>query len=75
MRYLDDALSLGVKMMDNSTHSDVQEVIEWWKEYGFKRNDCERADVDPLFKELLEKMNELSEEAEMAVFQWIEDNW
>jgi hypothetical protein len=61
--------------MGNSTDSDVQEVIEWWKEYGFKWDDCERADVGPLFKALFEKMNELSEEAEMAVFQWIEDNW
>jgi hypothetical protein len=40
--------------MGEALDSDVQQVIDWWKEYGFKRGECERADIDPLFRELLD---------------------
>ena len=53
---------------------DAQEVIEWWKEYGFKRDGWERSDVVPLFNELLNKLDTLSEEGQMQVFDWIDEN-
>jgi hypothetical protein len=60
--------------MGDTPDSDVQWVIHWWKEYGFKRGECEHADVDPLFRELLERMNELSIEGQLQVFDWIDEN-
>jgi hypothetical protein len=60
--------------MGEAPDKGVQEVIDWWKEFGFKRGECEYADVDPLFRELLERMNELSCEGQMQVFNWIDEN-
>ena len=54
--------------------SDVQQVIHWWKKYGFKRDECEHADVDVLFGELLERIDVLSVEGQMQVFDWIDEN-
>lgn len=60
--------------MGTTPDSDVQEVIEWWKEYGFKRDDCEHCDVDPLFRQLLDKLDALSEEGQIEVLDWIDEN-
>jgi hypothetical protein len=60
--------------MGEALDSDVQQVIDWWKEYGFKRDDCEYADTGPLFRELLERMNDLSCEGQLQVFEWIDEN-
>jgi hypothetical protein len=60
--------------MGEAPGREVQEVIDWWKEYGFKRGECERADTDPLFRELLEKTHELSCEGQLQVFGWIDEN-
>jgi hypothetical protein len=54
--------------------SDVQQVIDWWKEYGFKRADWEKSDVDPLFRELLNRMDELSIFGQKQVLDWIDKN-
>jgi hypothetical protein len=60
--------------MGDAPDRDVQEVIDWWKEYGFKRSESERADAGPLFRELLERMNGLSIEKELQVFECIDEN-
>jgi hypothetical protein len=60
--------------MGEALSSDVQQVIDWWKEYGFKRSECERADVDPLLRELLKRMSELNCEGQLKVFGWIDEN-
>jgi hypothetical protein len=54
--------------------SDVQQVIDWWKEYGFKRCDWERSDVDPLFRELLNRMDLLNVFGQKQVYDWIDKN-
>jgi hypothetical protein len=54
--------------------SDVQEVIDWWKEYGFRRDACEYADTGPLFRELLERVSELNCEGQLKVFEWLDEN-
>jgi hypothetical protein len=60
--------------MGEAPDSDVQEVIDWWREYGFKRGDCEYADVNVLFWELLERLDALSIDGQMQVFSWIDEN-
>jgi hypothetical protein len=60
--------------MGEAPDREVQEIIDWWKEYGFKRSACEYADTGPLFRELLERINELSIEGELQVFNWIDEN-
>jgi hypothetical protein len=57
--------------MGESPDSDVQEVIDWWREYGFKRGDCEYADVNV---QLLERLDALRIEGQMQVFSWIDEN-
>jgi hypothetical protein len=56
--------------MSDAPDSGVQQVIDWWKKYGFKRGECEHADVDVLFGGLLERIDVLS----VQVFDWIDEN-
>jgi hypothetical protein len=60
--------------MGEAPGRNVQEVIDWWKEYGFRRDACEYADVDPLLRELLKRMSCLSCEGQMQVFEWLDGN-
>jgi hypothetical protein len=72
--YQPDSSKLEARPMSETSDSAVQKVIDWWKEYGFKRGECEHADTDPLFRELLERINELSCEGQLKVFEWIDEN-
>ena len=60
--------------MGDTPDTDAQEVIDWWKEYGFKVRDWERSDVVPLFRELLDRLDTLSEEKQMQVCDWMDEN-
>jgi hypothetical protein len=60
--------------MGEAPERDVQQVINWWKEYGFKRDESDYADVHPLFRELLDRMSELNCEGQLKVFEWIDEN-
>jgi hypothetical protein len=60
--------------MGDTPDRDVQEVIDWWRRYGFKRGECEYADAHVLFGQLLEKMDELSLVGQLQVLDWIDKN-
>ena len=49
----------------------VSEIMEWWEEYGFTRDNYENSDTIPLFDEFLDLISELSLDDQCGVLTWM----
>lgn len=49
----------------------ANEIMEWWEEYGFTRDNYENSDSIPLFDEFLDSISEFSLDDQCGVLEWM----